>query len=163
MFIFPRLGFMSSSHLVASVTYFILIVRYIHKATTVNGMLVNPPPAPKHPYRTIGCVFNHKSFYANIQVLVDYKFCSYKLWFACWMSNTPTIVPKEEHLDKQSFISRTQTLYWKKWAQYCEECISLSPLLSCRILLGYTLHCDGHAKIIFYPIGLPLELLPLCW
>ena len=42
--------------------------RYAHRP-------INPddPPAlkqsrPDHPYRTVGCVFNHKSFYANSQV-----------------------------------------------------------------------------------------------
>jgi hypothetical protein len=24
----------------------------------------------KHPYKTIGCVFNHKAFYANNQVII---------------------------------------------------------------------------------------------
>ena len=47
---------------------FALIPRYAHRP-------INPddPPAlkqsrPDHPYRTVGCVFNHKSFYANSQV-----------------------------------------------------------------------------------------------
>ena len=46
----------------------ILLDRYAHRP-------VNPddPPAlkqsrPDHPYRTVGCVFNHRTFYANSQV-----------------------------------------------------------------------------------------------
>ena len=47
---------------------------------------------PKHPYKTIGCVFNHRTFYANTQV---YCFscslpcscclhCSCSLYFQCY-------------------------------------------------------------------------------
>ncbi|XP_067934415.1 centrosomal protein of 76 kDa-like isoform X2 [Watersipora subatra] len=53
--------------------------RYIHKAPTVNGMLLNPPPTPKHPYRTVGCVFNHKSFYANVQTSDEVTFADFDL------------------------------------------------------------------------------------
>ncbi|KAF6036841.1 CEP76 [Bugula neritina] len=63
--------------------------RYIHKPTTVNGILLKPPPASKHPYRTLGCVFNHKAFYANIQTSDDVTFADFDLGnTSLWKSMT---------------------------------------------------------------------------
>ena len=52
------------------ITLFVLLLRYQH--TSVDP---DDPPLDKlslnnirHPYRTIGCLFNDRSFYANIQV-----------------------------------------------------------------------------------------------
>lgn len=33
----------------------------------------------KHPYKTIGCVFNHRTIYANIQSLPNVETCSFNL------------------------------------------------------------------------------------
>lgn len=33
----------------------------------------------KHPYKTIGCVFNHRTIYANIQSLPDVDTCSFNV------------------------------------------------------------------------------------
>lgn len=53
--------------------------RYAHRP-------INPddPPAlkqsrPDHPYRTVGCVFNHKSFYANSQPTDSADVCVFEL------------------------------------------------------------------------------------
>ncbi len=53
--------------------------RYIH-------LYINPnePPLDKnlvinHPYKTIGCLFNHKFFYANIQILPNVDTCIFNL------------------------------------------------------------------------------------
>jgi centrosomal protein CEP76 len=36
----------------------------IHNPDIEAGSVIHPPT---HPYHTIGCIFNHKSFYANVQ------------------------------------------------------------------------------------------------
>lgn len=53
--------------------------RYAHRP-------VNPddPPAlkqsrPDHPYRTVGCVFNHRTFYANSQPTDSVEVCQFEL------------------------------------------------------------------------------------
>lgn len=53
--------------------------RYAHRS-------VNPddPPAlkqsrPDHPYRTVGCVFNHRTFYANSQPTDSVEVCQFEL------------------------------------------------------------------------------------
>jgi centrosomal protein CEP76 len=53
--------------------------RYLH-------LYLNPddPPLDKnivirHPYKTIGCLFNHRNFYANIQPLTNVDTCSFNL------------------------------------------------------------------------------------
>jgi centrosomal protein CEP76 len=53
--------------------------RYLH-------IYINPDDPPldknvlvKHPYKTISCVFNHQSFYANIQPVANVDACSFNL------------------------------------------------------------------------------------
>ena len=53
--------------------------RYLH-------LYLNPDDPPldknifvKHPYKTIGCVFNHRIFYANIQAISNVDTCSFEL------------------------------------------------------------------------------------
>lgn len=53
--------------------------RYLH-------VYINPDDPPleknlvvKHPYKTIGCLFNHRNLYANIQSLPNVDTCSFRL------------------------------------------------------------------------------------
>ncbi|XP_077064363.1 centrosomal protein of 76 kDa [Siphateles boraxobius] len=41
--------------------------RYLHRPTDPDAAPMVPQPKPTHPYRTLGCVFNHKTFLANCQ------------------------------------------------------------------------------------------------
>lgn len=57
--------------------YFIAacLYRYVHCPIDPDEPPAVPQPLPKYPYRTVGCVFNHQSFYANsqvISVILDY-------------------------------------------------------------------------------------------
>ena len=45
-----------------------LFNRFSHKPVGPDHPAGVPVPQPQHPYRTLGCVFNHRSFYANCQV-----------------------------------------------------------------------------------------------
>ncbi|CAM4698077.1 unnamed protein product [Leuciscus chuanchicus] len=41
--------------------------RYLHRPIDPDAPPMVPQPKPTHPYRTLGCVFNHKTFLANCQ------------------------------------------------------------------------------------------------
>ncbi|XP_051721491.1 centrosomal protein of 76 kDa isoform X2 [Ctenopharyngodon idella] len=41
--------------------------RYLHRPIDPEAPPMVPQPKPTHPYRTLGCVFNHKTFLANCQ------------------------------------------------------------------------------------------------
>ncbi|TSK34864.1 Centrosomal protein of 76 kDa [Bagarius yarrelli] len=41
--------------------------RYLHQPIDPEAPPLDPQPKPTYPYRTIGCVFNHKTFLANCQ------------------------------------------------------------------------------------------------
>ncbi|XP_055768238.1 centrosomal protein of 76 kDa-like [Salvelinus fontinalis] len=41
--------------------------RYLHQAIDPDAPPLAPQPRPSYPYRTIGCVFNHRAFLANCQ------------------------------------------------------------------------------------------------
>ena len=43
----------------------IFLFRYHHPVFDPDCQAGKLIPAPSHPYRTVGCVFNHQSFYAN--------------------------------------------------------------------------------------------------
>lgn len=45
-----------------------LIYRYAHRPINPDDLPALKQSRPEHPYRTVGCVFNHQSFYANSQV-----------------------------------------------------------------------------------------------
>ena len=45
-----------------------LFDRFSHKSVDPDHPAGVPVPQLEHPYRSIGCVFNHQSFYANCQV-----------------------------------------------------------------------------------------------
>nr|XP_006636031.1 PREDICTED: centrosomal protein of 76 kDa [Lepisosteus oculatus] len=41
--------------------------RYVHQPVNPDDPPLARPPKPSHPYKTVGCVFNHKAFLANCQ------------------------------------------------------------------------------------------------
>ncbi|XP_030639159.1 centrosomal protein of 76 kDa [Chanos chanos] len=41
--------------------------RYLHQPINPDDPPLVPQPKPTHPYRTLGCVFNHRAFLANCQ------------------------------------------------------------------------------------------------
>lgn len=45
----------------------LILLRFHHSPYNPDTHAGSPIPIPLHPYRTIGCVFNDRSFYANIQ------------------------------------------------------------------------------------------------
>ena len=53
--------------------------RYRHAHFDPNVQAGSPPPKPAHPYRTIGCIFNHTSFYANAQPSDSVLTCGFSL------------------------------------------------------------------------------------
>ncbi|XP_042173954.1 centrosomal protein of 76 kDa isoform X3 [Oncorhynchus tshawytscha] len=51
--------------------------RYLHQAIDPDAPPLAPQPRPSYPYRTIGCVFNHRSFLANCQPSDAVELCSF--------------------------------------------------------------------------------------
>ena len=58
---------------------FVLSYRYLHKPIQISDLSLSKHP---YPYRTVGCVFNHKSFYANIQVSMRFWLLFEKMFFS---------------------------------------------------------------------------------
>lgn len=56
-----------------------LLFRYLHAPFDPNQQAGLPLPLPTHPYRTIGCVFNDKYFYANCQPSDNITTCRFEL------------------------------------------------------------------------------------
>ena len=50
--------------------YLNLLFRFTHKPVEPDHPTGIPVPQPQHPYHTLGCVFNHNSFFANCQVRI---------------------------------------------------------------------------------------------
>ena len=48
----------------------------VYDPDTQAGTVLTPP---SHPYRTIGCVFNHKTFYANAQSSDSVLTCNFNI------------------------------------------------------------------------------------
>ncbi|XP_041454827.1 centrosomal protein of 76 kDa-like [Lytechinus variegatus] len=91
--------------------------RYIHQRVNPNDPPSVEQPRPQYPYRTVGCIFNHKNFFANCQPSDNVDLCCFdlqdsSLWKAmsadalasvCGSSsntywpNSPPLVPS--HLD----------------------------------------------------------------
>ncbi|CAE1331351.1 CEP76 [Acanthosepion pharaonis] len=72
---------------------------YLHKPVHIGDLSHSKHPHP-YPYRTVGCVFNHKSFYANIQPSDTVEVCDFVLnertkWkpmspdALCWLYDSP--------------------------------------------------------------------------
>ncbi|XP_064610638.1 centrosomal protein of 76 kDa-like isoform X2 [Liolophura sinensis] len=53
--------------------------RYIHNPIDPDEAPMGKQHQPKHPYRTIGCVFNHQNFYANCQPSNAVEVCEFEL------------------------------------------------------------------------------------
>ena len=53
--------------------------RYIQPNFDPNTQAGKPLPLPTHPYRTVGCVFNHAHFYANAQPSDAVSTCRFDL------------------------------------------------------------------------------------
>uniref|UniRef100_A0A8C7I003 Centrosomal protein of 76 kDa n=1 Tax=Oncorhynchus kisutch TaxID=8019 RepID=A0A8C7I003_ONCKI len=49
----------------------------LHQAIDPDAPPLAPQPRPSYPYRTIGCVFNHRSFLANCQPSDAVELCSF--------------------------------------------------------------------------------------
>jgi len=54
--------------------------RYVHESINPNDPPAVTPPNNAHAYRTIGCLFNHSSFYANAQPSDGVHVCSFDLY-----------------------------------------------------------------------------------
>jgi centrosomal protein CEP76 len=53
--------------------------RYLHLHINPDDPPLDKNIVVKHPYKTIGCLFNHKNFYANIQTLSNVDTCCFHL------------------------------------------------------------------------------------
>lgn len=53
--------------------------RYLHQPINPDDPPLAPQPRPSHLYRTVGCVFNHKSFLANCQPSDAVELCVFDL------------------------------------------------------------------------------------
>jgi centrosomal protein CEP76 len=53
--------------------------RYLHLYLDPDDPPLDKQFVSKHPYKTIGCLFNHKNFYANIQPIGSVDTCSFHL------------------------------------------------------------------------------------
>lgn len=53
--------------------------RYIHEPIDPNAPPMDKQHRPKYPYHTVGCVFNHQSFYANNQPSDRVDVCQFHL------------------------------------------------------------------------------------
>ena len=46
----------------------VVVPRYLHVPVDPDDLPIKPGLKPPYPYKTIGCLFNHESFFANSQV-----------------------------------------------------------------------------------------------
>ena len=53
--------------------------RYVQPKFDPNTRAGKPLPLPTHPYRTVGCMFNHAHFYANTQPSDAVSTCRFDL------------------------------------------------------------------------------------
>ncbi|XP_060069379.1 centrosomal protein of 76 kDa-like [Ylistrum balloti] len=53
--------------------------RYLHTPIDPNAPPLDKQHRPKYPYKTVGCVFNHQSFYANSQPMDSVEVCVFDL------------------------------------------------------------------------------------
>lgn len=53
--------------------------RYLHLYLNPDDPPMDKNVVVKHPYKTIGCLFNHKCFYANVQSLSNVDTCNFNL------------------------------------------------------------------------------------
>ncbi|XP_052230366.1 centrosomal protein of 76 kDa-like [Dreissena polymorpha] len=53
--------------------------RYIHEPLDPYALPMDKRHRPKYPYKTVGCVYNHQSFYANNQPTDNIEVCQFNL------------------------------------------------------------------------------------
>ena len=53
--------------------------RYLHFYLNPDDPPLDKHIVVKHPYKTIGCIFNHRNFYANVQSVCNVDICSFNL------------------------------------------------------------------------------------
>nr|XP_005996579.2 PREDICTED: centrosomal protein of 76 kDa isoform X1 [Latimeria chalumnae] len=53
--------------------------RYLHRPIKPDDPPLVEQPRPTYPYRTVGCVFNHQSFFANCQPSDSVDLCTFDL------------------------------------------------------------------------------------
>uniref|UniRef100_A0A9J8C3Q6 Centrosomal protein 76 n=1 Tax=Cyprinus carpio carpio TaxID=630221 RepID=A0A9J8C3Q6_CYPCA len=59
--------------------------RYLHRPIDPDAPHIVPQPKPTHPYRTLGCVFNHKMFLVNCQQSDAVELCVFDFTDgSCW-------------------------------------------------------------------------------
>uniref|UniRef100_A0A8C2J7L7 Centrosomal protein 76 n=1 Tax=Cyprinus carpio TaxID=7962 RepID=A0A8C2J7L7_CYPCA len=64
---------------------FIFCTRYLHRPIDPDAPHIVPQPKPTHPYRTLGCVFNHKMFLVNCQQSDAVELCVFDFTDgSCW-------------------------------------------------------------------------------
>ena len=67
--------------------------RYVHTLFDPNTQAGMPLPLPSHPYRTVGCVFNHQSFLANCQPSDNITTCNFDLRnTSLWKAMSPEAI-----------------------------------------------------------------------
>uniref|UniRef100_UPI00358E81E0 centrosomal protein of 76 kDa isoform X2 n=1 Tax=Myxine glutinosa TaxID=7769 RepID=UPI00358E81E0 len=67
--------------------------RFLHLLSTNSAVSSMTPPTPRHPYHTVGCVFNHSAFYANVQPTVDVSDCLFDLSNSShWKAMSPDVL-----------------------------------------------------------------------
>ena len=65
-------------------TLLVVSFRFIHEPVDPMAPPMAKKERAKHPYKTIGCVFNHRAFYANNQVAFFVYQISH-LFFPFWL------------------------------------------------------------------------------
>ncbi|PIK54257.1 putative centrosomal protein [Apostichopus japonicus] len=67
--------------------------RYIHQPVNPDDPPSVQLPRPQYPFRTIGCIFNHRTFYANCQPSDNVDVCCFDLHDeSLWKSMSPDAI-----------------------------------------------------------------------
>ncbi|KAL8560893.1 Centrosomal protein of 76 kDa [Nucella lapillus] len=67
--------------------------RFVHEPVNPMAPPMGKRERPKHPYKTIGCVFNHRTFYANAQTSERVEECRFDLHNgSLWKSMSSEVV-----------------------------------------------------------------------
>lgn len=78
--------------------------RYVQPMFDPDTQAGKPLPPPTHPYRTIGCVFNHQSFYANAQPSNAVSACRFDLSNeSLWKAMSPEAI---KYVDRQKYVNK---------------------------------------------------------
>lgn len=59
------------------------LLRYLHRAVDPDAPPLAPQPKASSPYRTVGCVFNHRTFLANCQPSDAVNVCVFDFQVVC--------------------------------------------------------------------------------